>query len=233
MGQFKDVVTKLGKIALKDPIARLVKKLVFHKELMPPMDRQQWESVMDARPAFEDFLEDQLFYLDVSNSAFKKAKWEAIKEYDAAPKHILLEKRLVHHFTKSCSYQRDQETWSREVEGAPFTHVVAALPNLSDISIGQVFFELKANGQPVWKAIRKDVLCGPDDWDRSPGIYRGIFCLQGAKPLTCVLEALADYHYEGIGEDLLTHQHRCNSGISVSTSNIVRRNSELEYPKVT
>lgn len=203
MGQFRDGVRKLGRIALEDPIARLVMKLVFHKELMPPMSRQQWESAINTRPIIKEFLEDKLSRIDMSDPAFIKAKKEAIIEYDATPKHTLSEEKLVHHLTTYYLSQRDQGTWSQEVGGALFTHAVAAQSNHSDISIAPMYVELKANTQPVWKAIKKEVLYGPDDWNR-------------------VLDALADHHYEETGEDLVTHQHRCNSRIPVSISNIVR-----------
>ncbi|KAJ9638969.1 hypothetical protein H2201_007437 [Coniosporium apollinis] len=203
MGLFKYGLEKLLCIADHPNLHTMVKTFTFHADLLPPYETQQeWEHDIDLRPPFNEFLKTQMESRELPSLVSKRSldtRKLANETYGRLPRCTVDSEMLQGAWTNYRRLQKEQEGWDVDREGMILQGAICSFPNLAQASVSSGHWGRRAMYEPVWRSLYPLILQTPDNWalhkaasDRSPRRYRSpSLVLEGAKPMTCLLEALS------------------------------------------
>ncbi|EON63928.1 hypothetical protein W97_03156 [Coniosporium apollinis CBS 100218] len=203
MGPFKYGLEKLLCIANHPHLHIMVKTFTFHADLLPPYGTQQeWEQDIDLRPPFNEFLRTQMESTEFLSSVPDRglgARRLANEMYGKLPRCTVDGETLQDAWTNYRRLQKEQENWDVDEEGMILQGAICGFPNLTQASVSSGHWGRRAMHEPVWCSLYPLILHTPDNWalhkaasDQSPRRYRSpSLVLEGAKPMTCLLEALS------------------------------------------
>lgn len=163
---FKHSFQRLAEIARADHLREHVETLTFHGELLPQYRSQaEWESRIDLRPKFSDFIRCvQQNYSDWDNASARRV---AGQKYNNLPRHDKRSEELAIHCRLYEFYRSEQHGWDEVWAQKLFVDAVKSLPNLRDAScMWQSGWPLgeRSDSGAVWQSMRSRLLQTPKDW---------------------------------------------------------------------
>lgn len=192
---FLSSLSRLGDVARAPALAKHVRTITFHPDILPVESRATWEQLIDFRPPSSEWVVRS----SGKDMSTLKGRSTAYTKYDTLPRHNLSREDLDTGWRNFETTMLGQRQWCEGVEGLVLKEALAGLPNLQSaiVQLAKPFKGGRINDIPYWKGVAKLILVGPDAWaypmreesesDDVPWAYSG--CLAGL-PVLSFLEAV-------------------------------------------
>ncbi|KAK4508381.1 hypothetical protein PRZ48_002119 [Zasmidium cellare] len=200
MGVFGSGVEKLGNLA-ESPLSKHVKTFTIYSEVLPNWSKTAWQKAIDFRPPFSQWLPPvkvevarELATLNWAQFSSQQSlrEYNLAEKYESLPRHSFNDDDLERGFSRYQECVRDQANWRKQVRYLAFKEYFARLPNLIEARVECTTpFVGRTNQWPVWRALRRHILVGPDDWMYSTDFQDENYSYLSGHAAMSLLEAVA------------------------------------------
>ncbi|KAF2087496.1 hypothetical protein K490DRAFT_57099 [Saccharata proteae CBS 121410] len=194
---FLECIERLENISQSEKLAPLVKRLVYHGDLLPPYTSQNgWERSIDARPSLDSRLREIRRDGSLSLRLKDEKETKLQEEHDKIPRHSFTPQELTEHYARYCRLQRHQEHWG-ERSRKRLTAAVCRLKNLEGATVQRhQLGTSSARTMPVWGRMWDEIKQSPDNWTFRNSKYTREYEPQWAEDPTGALVQYTDW--EGV-----------------------------------
>ncbi|KAK5170202.1 uncharacterized protein LTR77_004788 [Saxophila tyrrhenica] len=201
MAMFDHCLENLCSIS-KSPLAKHVKAFTFYTDVLPDWtgeipsspDDLDWPVAIDFRP---EIARSQIAAQTPARQPSSVVDVYRQVDYDSLPRHNFSDEELKQGWREFEKLREQQSTWRKsEQPSMRFKEYFAMLPNVTEVHVTTClsfpFFSSGARPArelPLWSALRRRMLVGPDDWtdEYEYPDNRSKLCGQG---FSCMLEAI-------------------------------------------
>lgn len=160
IGFFISSLHRCKNICSNPSLAKHVKKITFHPDILPSWTQFAWESHIDFRPPYSEFVGSYGKSIDLSERSLAWAHYGKLR------RHGFAAGELNAGWLRYLRLQRSQRDWREHAEGLMFKEAISSLPMLQSVvlQLAKPFRGGRINDTPYWKSLAEIIFVGPDAW---------------------------------------------------------------------